>query len=188
VPGIFCPGEIIMLTEVAVWFAAPLVGAAVAVRRGLALAPVMAGVTGITIIVGAVAEIAMDRFLSPPVRISSGLQDTYYVIAFNHSALQVGAMLILVALPLAWIARSVQRPAALGAILFVTLHIGIGLSLFPQAAMSGQPRRYVEYVGYFEAINRISFAGAMMSFVAFCGIALATLVALYRMWQGRRTG
>jgi hypothetical protein len=53
--------------------------------------------------------------------------------------------------------------------------------------MSGPPRRYVDYEAYFTALNHLSSIGAMMSSTALSAIALATLVALYRMGQARRT-
>ena len=176
-----------MWVEVALWLGIPLVGAALALRLGVAPAPVMAVATGTAIIVDAVADMAGGN-IGHSASIDAGQHDTYYVIAHNHFLLQFGAVLIMVALPLALIARCVPRPAALGPILFLMLHIGAGLTLFPQRMLTSDlPRRYVEYEGYYETVNRISFAGAGMSFIALSGIALASLVALYRMGLARRT-
>jgi hypothetical protein len=106
----------------------------------------------------------------------------------NQYMLQFGVLLILVAVPLAAIARHLPRPGWLGPGLVMLLHSGAALTLFPQQLMiSGRPRRYVDYEGYFSTVNHLSSLGAAMAFAALSAIALATLVALYRMGRARRT-
>jgi cytochrome c oxidase subunit 1 len=176
-----------MWGEVLGWVAVPLLAAWLARRTGRPPAPVMAAATGVAVIGHGVTGIVRG-FLGPSPGIDAGLHDTYYVVAADHYLLQVGALLFVLALPLALIARGIPRLAALGPLLFMTLHIGAGLTLFPQRMLnSGVPRRYVEYEGYFEAVNQMSYVGAIMSFIALSAIAAATVVALYRMGRARRT-
>jgi cytochrome c oxidase subunit I len=175
-----------MWIEIGLWLGSPIFGAWLGWRFGLAPAPVMAMVTGIAMIAVAVLGVTITSFVHGG--IDRRYHDTYYIIASHHSLMQFGLLLIVVALPLALIARAVPHPAFLGPILFVVLHVGAGLILFPQRIMASDlPRRYVEYEGYFTAVNQISWGGAMMSFLACCGIAIACLVALYRMWGARKT-
>jgi heme/copper-type cytochrome/quinol oxidase subunit 1 len=147
----------------------------------------MAAATGVAVIANGMLGL-LRSVVAPSPGIDAGLHDTNYVVAVNHFLLQFGALLILVALPLALIARHLPRPGWLGPGLFMLMHVGAGLAFFPQRMMSGPPRRYVDYEAYFTAVNHLSSISAMMSFTALAAIALATLVALYRMGRGRRTG
>jgi cytochrome c oxidase subunit I len=177
----------VMWGEVLGWLATPLLAAGFAGHIRCATAPMMAVATGAAVIGHGVTGL-LHGFVGPSTGIDEGLHDTYYVIAQDYFLLQIGALLVLVALPLALIARHLPRPAWLGAALVMLLHLGAGLTFFPQRMMSGgAPRRYVEYEAYFTAVNHLSSLGAAMSFAALSAIALTTLVALYRMGRGRGT-
>ncbi len=178
-----------MWIEIGLWLGGPVIGAVLAWRTGLAPAAVMAMITGITIVAFTVLGATMTSVVYGG--IDESLHDTYYVVATHHSLKQFGLLMIGVALPLALIARAVPYPASLGSALFVMLHIGAGLTLFPQrviaATSGGMPRRYTEAEEFYGVANQISFVGGIMGFLSLCGIALASLVALYRMWQARKT-
>ncbi len=177
-----------MWVEIAVWICVPVLGAVIAQRAGWPVVPVMAIVTGGAIVVLALSGI-LAAYLAPRA-IDTGYHDTYYVVAVNHYLLQNGILLLFVALPLTLIARFLASPAHLATAFFVMLHVGMGLTLLPQrviAATSGLPRRYTEAGEFFVLLNHLSRVGGTMAFIALCGIAIATLVALYRMWQRRRT-
>ena len=146
----------------------------------------MALVAGIAIIAFGVLGVTMASFVYGG--IDESYHDTYYVIALHHHLIQFGLLLIIIALPLALIARALPYPAYLGSTLFVMLYVGAGLTLFPQRMVTSDlPRRYVDYEGYFMVLNQISWGGAITSFLAISGIVFATLVALYRMWRARKT-
>jgi hypothetical protein len=99
-------------------------------------------------------------------------------------------LVVIIAMQMWLIARFVPRLTHLATVMFVMLHLGTGLTLFPQrvtAATSGLPRRYTEADGFFALANRVSIAGTVMAFIALCGITVAALVALYRIWAGRKS-
>lgn len=176
-----------MWGEVLGWIAAPLLAAGFARHLGRPPAPMMAAATGVAIIGHGMTGLLWG-FFGPSPGIDAGFHDTYYVVALAHYLLQFGALLVLVALSLALIARHLPRPPWLGAALVMLLHVGAGLTFFPQMMIGGGlPRRYVDYEGYFTTVNNLSSLGAAMSFAALSAVALATLVALYRMGRARRT-